>query len=156
MKNRALYGPRATNVSIYGCEYEAKDPVNKPTTFMANAPEVARELRQRCQGRGGACSRPQGGRHAQCRSKTARMAAVYHFKLCRAIVVGLWNQLPEDGVCKDGFISMLESGMEKREVPAVVPRLHLTNDKGSILKVQIEGDKVFLDDRPENCWTRSW
>ena len=84
------------------------------------------------------------------------MAALYHFKLCRAIVVGLWNQLRKDGVSKNGFISMLESGMENREVPAVVPRFHLTNDKGSILKVQIEGDKVFLDDRPENCWTRSW
>ena len=78
---------------LYGCESEAKDPVKKPTTFMTKAPGVARELQQRCQGRGGACSRPQGGRHAQCRGKTARMAAVYHLKLCRAISVGFRNQL---------------------------------------------------------------
>ena len=47
---------------LYGCESEAGDPVKKPTTFMTNSPEVARELQRRCQGRGGACSRPQGGR----------------------------------------------------------------------------------------------
>ena len=71
------------------------------------------------------------------------MAAVYHFKLCRAILVGFRNQLRRDGVCKDVFVGMLESGMEGEEVPAVLPCFHLTNDKGSILKVQIESDKVF-------------
>ena len=46
------------------------------------------------------------------------------------------------GVCKDSFIGMLESGMEKREVPASLPCFQLTNDKGSILKVQVGGDKT--------------
>ena len=31
---------------LYGCEYEAGDPDKKPTTFMTNAPEVARELQR--------------------------------------------------------------------------------------------------------------
>ena len=75
------------------------------------------------------------------------MVAVYHFKLCRAIIVGVRNKSRKDGVCKDGFIGMLESGTEKQEVPAVLPCLHLTNDKGSILKVQVEGDNVFRDGR---------
>ena len=74
------------------------------------------------------------------------MAAVYHFKLCRAIRVGFRNQLRKDGVCKDGFVGMLESGMEGQDLPAVLPCFHLTNDKGSVLKVQVEGDKVFRDD----------
>ena len=87
-----------------------------------------------------------GGRHAQCRGKTARMAAVYHFKLCRAIPVGFRSQLRKDGVCKDGVVGMLRSGMEGQEVPAVLPCFHLTNDKGSILKVQVEGDEIFRDD----------
>ena len=39
---------------LYGCESEAKDPVKKPTAFMNNAIELARELQQRCQGRRGA------------------------------------------------------------------------------------------------------
>ena len=46
----------------------------------------------------------------------------------------------------DGFIGMLESGMERQEVPAVLPCFHLTNDNGSILKVQVEGGKTFRDD----------
>ena len=92
---------------------------------MTNAPEVARELQQRCQGSGGACSRPQGGRHAQCRGETTRMAADYRVKLCRAILVGFRNQLQKNEVCKDGFIGMLESGIEKQELPAVLPCLLL-------------------------------
>ena len=97
-------------------------------------------------GVGGACSRPQGETNAQRRGKTARMAAVYRFKLCCVLRVGLCNQLRKDGVARDGFIGMLESGMKKQEVPAVLLCFHLTNDKGSILKVQVEGDKTFRDD----------
>ena len=36
--------------------------------------------------------------------------------------------------------------MERQEVPAALLCSHFTNDKGSILKVQVEGDKVFRDD----------
>ena len=60
----------------------------------------------------------------------------------------VWIQEPiEEGrIYKDGFIGMLESGMEKQDVPEVLPCFHPTSDKGSILKVQIEGDNMFLDD----------
>ena len=78
--------------------------------------------------------------------KTQCMAAVYHFKLCRAILVGFRNQLRKDGVSKDGFTCMLEAKMEKQEVPVGLQCFHLTNDKGSILKVQVEGGKTFLND----------
>ena len=74
------------------------------------------------------------------------MAVVDHVKFCRAILVDIRNQLRKDGGCKDGFVGMLESGMERQEVPAVLPCFHLTNDTGSVLKVQVEGDKVFRDD----------
>ena len=105
---------------LYGCEPEAGDPVKKPTTFMTNAPELAGELERRCTGRGGACSRRAGGSHAQCRGKIARMAAVYHFKLCRAILVGFRKQLQKDGICRDGFVGMLE---KTEDVPPVLPVL---------------------------------
>ena len=52
----------------------------------------------------------------QCRGKTARLAAMYHFKLCKAILVGFRRQLQHDGICKDGFVGMLNSGLEKTEV----------------------------------------
>ena len=70
---------------MYGCEAEDGSPVKKPTSFMSNAQEFTRELEARCNGRGGQCGRPEGGTHRQCRGKTARLAAMYHFKLCRAI-----------------------------------------------------------------------
>ena len=38
---------------LYGCESEGKEPLKKPTTFMTNSAEIARQLDQRCQGRRG-------------------------------------------------------------------------------------------------------
>ena len=83
----------------YGCADESGNPVKKPTSFMTNAPELAKEPTNRCSGRGGSCSRPEKGTHTQCRGKTARMAAIYHFRLCRAILVGFRRQLKADGIC---------------------------------------------------------
>ena len=58
------------------------------------------------------CGRAEGGQHAQCRGKTTRMAAVYHFKLCRAILVGFRDQLRKDGTYTDGYVGLLESRTE--------------------------------------------
>ena len=102
-----------------------------------------KELEKRCQGSGGACSCPSGGQHAQCRGKTARMAAVYHFKLCRAIFVGFRRQRQRDGICKDGFVGMLDAGLERESLPV----LHLTNKStGEVLKFQIHSEDTFRDD----------
>ena len=128
----------------YGSTAENGDPVKKPTTFMTNAPELAGELRARCQGRGGACSRRQGGQHAQCRGKTARMAAVYHFKLCSAILVGFRKQLQKDGNCQDGFIGILEAGLGRGERETEL--YELRGHDGEIMNVHIENSTIFKDD----------
>ena len=78
-------------------------------------------------GRDGACSRTEGGRHVQCRGKVARKAAVYDFKLCRAILMGFRDQLRVDGLYKDGFIGMLEDRGDK---PDLVPVYHLDECDG--------------------------
>ena len=129
---------------LYGCFSADGSPVKKPTTFITNAPELAQQLRRRCTGRGGACSRVGGGQHAQCRGKTARMAAMYHFKLCRAILVGFRNQLRKDGTYTDGFVGMLETGSGREQMQ--LPLLNLTCDDGQVLKVQIENEQIFKDD----------
>ena len=49
---------------MYGCKAFDGSPVQKPTQFLTNAPELAKRLRVRCSGRGGECSRPDGGVHA--------------------------------------------------------------------------------------------
>ncbi len=72
------------------------------------------------------------------------MAALYHFKLCRAILVGFRNQLKKDGVCKEGFVGMLEACSE--EVPATLSCYNLTSASGHVLKVQIDNDQIFKDD----------
>ena len=52
---------------ICGCETPEGDPVKKPTKFATNSEELAKQLDQRCMGRGGRCSRREGGTHGQCR-----------------------------------------------------------------------------------------
>ena len=128
---------------MYGSESFDGSPVKKPTRFITNAPELAKKLRTRCLGKDGDCSRPKGGTHAQCRGKVARKAAVYDFKLCRAILTGFRDQLRVDGLYKDGFIGMLEDRGDK---PDLIPVYHLTSQSGAILKVQINGEEVFKDD----------
>ena len=63
------------------------------------------------------------------------MAAVYHFKLCRAILVGFRKQLQKDGICLDGFVGMLE---KTEDVPPVLKLLVFSSRRGEVLKVQVE------------------
>ena len=127
---------------MYGCTSADGSPVKKPTTFLTNAPELAKRLRVRCKGKGGSCMRPGGGSHAQCRGKTARMAAVYDLKLCRANLVGFRDQLRCDGVYTDGFVGMMDGCCETERVPVY----HLSDSSGQVLKVQIEGAETYKDD----------
>ena len=143
----------------YGSQAPDGSPVKKPTTFLTNSPELAKELSTRCSGKKGECSRPGGGTHTQCRGKVARAAAIYHFKLCRAILVGFRNQLKVDGCYKDGFVGLLERNQEQEELPMrlplnlitskerdLLPIHRLTDAKGFVLNVRIEDDTVYRDD----------
>ena len=40
------------------------------------------------------------------------MVAMFHFKLCKAILIGFRDQLKADGTYKDGFVGLVESGQE--------------------------------------------
>ena len=128
---------------MYGCQSFDGSPVKKPTMFLTNAPELTKRLRSRCAGRDGQCSRSAGGVHAQCRGRVARKAAVYDFKLCKAILMGFRDQLRADGLYKDGFVGMLEDRGEK---PEPMPVYQITSSCGTILKVQIENSESFKDD----------
>ena len=90
----------------YGAQAESGDPILKPTRFMSNCPAILESLGQRCQGRKGDCSRRQGGRHAACMGRTARLAAIYPYKLCAAILRGFSRQLVKDGVMQSGCIGL--------------------------------------------------
>jgi hypothetical protein len=127
---------------MYGCEAEDGSPIKKPTSFMSNAEELTKELVARCHGKSSQCGRPEGGTHKQCRGKTARLAAMYHFKLCRAILVGFRRQLQHDGKCRDGFIGMLNSGMEKCEVAPVLQ----IGFSDQLFELKIDDETIYRDD----------
>ena len=59
----------------YGCADSEGGPVKKPTSFMTNAPELAKELGDRCNGRGGKCSRILGPKLI----REARQKQLYFF-----------------------------------------------------------------------------
>ena len=48
----------------YGQEIAESRPVKKPSRWLSNSPEILNELKTRCLGRAGDCSRPGGGSHA--------------------------------------------------------------------------------------------
>ena len=78
--------------------------------------------------------------HAQCRGQVARKAAVYDFKLCKAILMGFRDQLRADGLYKDGFVGMME---DRGDVPDVVPVYHLMMQNGPVLKVQVQNEEAL-------------
>ena len=104
------------------CQYGQHDgkgnPVKKPTGWLSNSKHVLRALGRRCSGTGGSCSRPRGGRHAHAEGRVARQAAVYPFKLCEAILTGMYKQLEHDGrVHKNtiGVQAIFEEDMEQAD-----------------------------------------
>ena len=90
----------------YGAASESGDPIRKATRFMSNCSSILDELSKRCSGRQGECSRRAGGHHALCLGKTEKLAAIYPFKLCTAILRGLSRQLVSDGVIKAGCVGL--------------------------------------------------
>ena len=73
------------------------------------------------------------------------MTAIYHFKLCRAILVGFRRQLKADGVCRDGYVGMLEAGQVKTEVMPIMPVLHVgLGDR--VLDVEVDGGVIYRDE----------
>ena len=106
--------PGVELVSADQCQYEAEvisgvhlgQPVKKPTGFLSNAPRLLDQLRRRCRGQGGECSRRQGGKHAICEGKIARDAARYSRGLCKAIIRGMVSQMRELGIWRPGEIGL--------------------------------------------------
>ena len=73
---------------------------------MSNSEEVLKKLGRRCSGRNGWCSRVQGGAHKIASGMVAANAAVFPFKLCKAILQGFRSQLVKDGRLVVGIVGM--------------------------------------------------
>ena len=72
-----------------------------------------------------------------CNGRRAREAAVYHFKLCRAILVGFRAQLQADGKVMDGNVGMIDEEMIE------IPLLHVGMTEADVKTIQPED--VFVD-----------
>ena len=90
-----------------GQQDDLGQPIRKPTGFMSNSPEILRALSVQCQGRRGACTRPQGGRHVQCIGVRARRAAIFQDELCLAMLRGLKRQLIVDGRMRENEVGVV-------------------------------------------------
>lgn len=131
------------------CQFGAVDedggPINKPTRFTTNCKGIAEGLSKRCQGLGGVFLRVEGGRQVLCNGKTARLAAIYPFDLCRAILTGFKARMECAGRVSPtsvGFLSLMGSDMED-EVPSNM--LETGNSYGELLKLSVGNREVFLD-----------
>ena len=121
----------------HGQESDAGNPIKKPTGFMSNAPHLLEALDQRCFGRRGACSRPQGGRHQDCLGKVARRAAIFSDLMCEIILSGFSAQLRADKRMRENEVGinhvMLEGSDEIELFAKHVSELNsppLTEDDG--------------------------
>ena len=124
----------------YGMEDNLQQPIKKPTSFLTNSTCLVEELSTRCGGRHGSCDRVAGGRHVVCSGKRAIMAAIYHFDLCRAILVGFRKQMVADGKCRDGFMGMMAEPWDD------MPILHVGMTSADVDKAVQNGEEVFKDD----------
>ena len=70
------------------------------------------------------------------------MAAVYHIKLRRALLVVFRNQLRRDGTRKDSLDGVLKAGQQLEALPT----LRLAGPDGIVLAVQVENEPVYRND----------
>ena len=141
--------PGVVKATCDQCQYGMDDldgnPIRKPTTFLTKAAEIAGQLTKRCNGRSGQCSRKKGGFHRQCRGQVARLAAVYHFKLCRAILVGMRRQLDRDGKTRPGDVGMLDDGWDGECADHGGDARQLVGRNGCVLNINM-ASSPFRDD----------
>ena len=115
--------------------------MKKPTRWMSNSPEILHRLDEKCQSKYGRCTRPGGGKHASCTGKTARTAAIYPMKLCKAILQGCRAQLREDGRVFVGLV-----GIGPREVDSWSDKkLELKTEKLLNIQVNKTGEEEYKD-----------
>ena len=101
------------------CQFEQKTstgvPVKKPTGWMSNCPGILKQLDVRCKGehRGVSKSVSDPSKHAICSGRIARDVAIYPFKLCKAILSRLKNQLVRDGRMDRNSCGILEVDFDK-------------------------------------------
>ena len=72
------------------------NPVKKPTRWLSNSRHILEALKVKCKGWGGWClQQGEWKHHTPCYGRVAASAAIYPFKLCRAILAGFVKEMKE-------------------------------------------------------------
>ena len=107
--------PGVDYIDMHQCQYGQVDghgnPIKKPTRWMSNSKWILEALKERCKGWGGWClQKDEWKTHAPCYGKVAANAAIYPFKLCRAILNGFVREMKrtislgcESTTCPTGY-----------------------------------------------------
>ena len=119
--------------------------MKKPTRWLSNSPCVLQALSRRCQGRGGLCSRPQGGHHVTVSGKESRRSQFFPFEVCKAILAGFRKQLVEDGRLVIGVagIQRPEEDLSDVQLERIARRTVVAEDGKELFKVAV--DEEFRD-----------
>ena len=80
--------------------------VKKPTGFMTNASELAKQLSKKCEG---------GHRHVNLINGRAKRAEVYPDELCHQILIGIMMQMKMDGRIQPGHIGIISAEEEYKQ-----------------------------------------
>ncbi len=122
---------------MYGQEARDGSPVRKATKWMSNSPWVLKALSTRCAGRGGACSREQGGEHVTVSGAEARRSQEFPFQLCKAILKGFRKQLIDDGRLILGVTGLqrAEEDLSILQLERIIRRVFPAAGDAELLKV---------------------
>ena len=143
-------------IDMHQCQFGQQDehgnPVKKPTRWLSNSKHILNKLNAQCQGRGGWCV--QGGewrRHTPCYGKVATAAAIYPFKLCKAILEGLAEEMKERGR-RDMEANLILPPTHRPDDDQVSEREEITEDKLEEIKKNVmvmyaaaSGKPLFID-----------
>ena len=88
-----LPGVPVNYVDMHQCQFGQKDefgnPIKKPTRWISNSKHILAALNKQCIGKKRWCLQgSEWKKHTPCYGKVAIAAAIYPFRLCKAILEG--------------------------------------------------------------------
>ena len=123
--------------------------VKKPTGFMTNASELAKELAQECDG---------SHEHVNLLNGRARRAEVFPKMLCYRILRGLINQMESDGRIQDGCLGAVmaeeEAGVWDDMSGERLDWQGVKRARGEEIS-EVHKHKVYVKVPITECWDRT-
>ena len=127
----------------YGQETDAGKPMRKRTGWMSNSKRILDSISKTCTGKNGQCSRAAGGEHEHVRGKHGRKAAIYPFRLCKAILTGAKAQLVEDEKYEVGIHCVLPGPIAEKHDDEENAEINNLDEKNGVYKDNLTGQPLI-------------